>query len=140
MTTKRRRLRMGIQEILDRHGVITTIKHTKPLADAIADGAIDVYRRRKKPGKKQIRRKQPHARPMTVKELQALPYQEYLKSAHWKQVRNSALQGADFACRDCGAGGALQVHHKTYARLGCEKPRDLRVLCAGCHRKVHGKD
>ena len=34
-------------------------------------------------------------------------------------------------------GPRLDVHHKTYARLGCEAPEDLEVLCRACHDERH---
>jgi 5-methylcytosine-specific restriction endonuclease McrA len=30
----------------------------------------------------------------------------------------------------------LQVHHRTYERLGHEQAGDLTALCANCHRAV----
>jgi len=87
------------------------------------------------------KRKQ-HARPMTWRELRALPYQEYLQTEHWKRTRHKAIVSAGYICESCGncAGGKpLQVHHLAYKRLGRVKPRDLRVLCGECHRKEHRK-
>ena len=79
-----------------------------------------------------------HARPHTVKELRALPYQEYLRTEHWRRIRLDALAHADYECQACEIDGVeLQVHHLDYKRLGREKPRDLRVLCAECHAKIH---
>jgi 5-methylcytosine-specific restriction endonuclease McrA len=38
-------------------------------------------------------------------------------------------------CQRCRRSGlTLQVHHKTYERLGHESPADLEVLCTDCHR------
>jgi len=34
---------------------------------------------------------------------------------------------------------ALDVHHKTYERIGAEKPGDLVVLCRACHGQEHEK-
>lgn len=60
------------------------------------------------------------------------------------------LDAAGWQCEVCGAdartahwqakGGSLQVHHRTYERLGAELPGDLQVLCPECHRSVHGID
>jgi hypothetical protein len=41
---------------------------------------------------------------------------------------------ARYRCQQCGAGRALQVHHRTYDRVGAEWDEDLQVLCADCHR------
>jgi hypothetical protein len=37
----------------------------------------------------------------------------------------------------CEQTTGLQVHHKTYVRLGCEGPGDVVVLCGGCHEAEH---
>lgn len=37
----------------------------------------------------------------------------------------------------CQSRFRLQVHHKTYARLGKERLEDLQVLCFNCHKLIH---
>ena len=65
-------------------------------------------------------------------------YQQYLKSARWKAVRLWMLDYCDNTCEKCGAHKNLEVHHKTYERLGSEKmPDDLQVLCNECHEGLH---
>ena len=64
-------------------------------------------------------------------------YQNYLQTDHWKERRTSALKRAGFSCQICSAKGELHVHHRTYARRGCELDTDLIVLCAGCHEMFH---
>ncbi len=43
-------------------------------------------------------------------------------------------------CRTCyatgGDGAPLEVHHRTYERLGHELVGDLTALCPGCHRTI----
>jgi hypothetical protein len=34
----------------------------------------------------------------------------------------------------------LEVHHRTYERLGRERPEDLLVLCEKCHAVEHGRE
>lgn len=65
-------------------------------------------------------------------------YREYLNSDHWKKTRAAALQRAGNKCQGCGGTYDLQVHHKTYARRGHERPEDLEVLCRNCHKDEHG--
>lgn len=74
---------------------------------------------------------------MTVEELQALPYADYLKTEHWQTVRRLAMERADWRCQLCDSEGA-EVHHRTYVRRGCELLRDLVVLCPACHGRHHG--
>lgn len=64
-------------------------------------------------------------------------YQEYLKTAHWRDRRQQALEKAGHRCRRCGKGGRLDVHHLTYARLFAEREEDLIVLCRACHGREH---
>jgi len=68
-------------------------------------------------------------------------YRDYLKSAHWKNIRVKALEFYDGKCGFCHKGNVqFNVHHKNYDHLGEEEiPRDLVVLCTSCHRKFHGK-
>lgn len=60
-------------------------------------------------------------------------YLDYLQSAAWQARRQRAIQRAHCCCERCGNTRTLQVHHKTYERLGYEWPGDLEVLCADCH-------
>lgn len=60
-------------------------------------------------------------------------YLAYLNSAEWKSKRNAALRRFGFRCERCNAKRDLQVHHKTYERMGYERDADLEVLCVDCH-------
>jgi len=69
-------------------------------------------------------------------------YAKYLLSRHWKVTRRAALIEHGRRCNKCRSHGTrfnpLQVHHKTYARLGEEDiKRDLVVLCRSCHNSHH---
>lgn len=74
-----------------------------------------------------------------LRELQSMPYAEYLQSDEWKETRKSALKRARYRCELCYRGGELHTHHKTYERLGEEHAKDLIVLCKECHAKFHDK-
>ena len=68
-------------------------------------------------------------------------YLAYLKSPLWNFQRYKALVVAGFRCQKCKKhavedGVVLQVHHKTYERLGKELPEDLVVLCKECHKEA----
>lgn len=65
-------------------------------------------------------------------------YRAYLESEHWQIIREDAINRAGRECQLCPETRALEVHHRTYARLGYERPTDLVVLCFWCHRKHHG--
>lgn len=64
-----------------------------------------------------------------------MKYSEYLRSEHWLQTRNLALQRAGYRCQLCGSDRELQVHHNSYQNLGNEADRDLIVLCDRCHTR-----
>lgn len=72
-----------------------------------------------------------------IAKLRAMPYLEYLKTDHWRRTRNLALKRAQRRCKYCGQSGRLEVHHLAYERRGCEKQRDLIVLCSDCHKGEH---
>lgn len=66
-------------------------------------------------------------------------YHDYLRSPEWQIRRQWMLALAHNACQFCNATDRLQVHHRTYERLGEELPADLTVLCDDCHARHHQK-
>ncbi len=65
-------------------------------------------------------------------------YRGYLQSPAWKARRVEALIRAGYKCEKCGMIGVkLEIHHKTYANIGNERPEDLEVLCERCHEGVN---
>lgn len=64
-------------------------------------------------------------------------YQEYLRSYKWRKLRQLALEHTHHRCSSCGSTYKLEVHHRTYDRLGNEKLSDLQVLCMICHQRAH---
>ena len=70
-----------------------------------------------------------------------MTYQAYINSSRWREnpARLAELKSADFHCRLCYASQKdvqLEVHHRTYVRLGCEQLGDLTALCKECHHVV----
>jgi hypothetical protein len=61
-------------------------------------------------------------------------YFAYLDSPEWWAIRKLVLRRAEYRCERCDKRGALEVHHRTYCRLGDESSDDLEVLCPACHR------
>jgi 5-methylcytosine-specific restriction endonuclease McrA len=58
----------------------------------------------------------------------------YMKTAKLKKKRKAKLDQAGRRCERCGSvNGRMDVHHKTYDRLGNERLEDLVVLCVRCH-------
>ena len=67
-------------------------------------------------------------------------YPAYLRSPIWTFTALAAKERADWRCsRCCRKNRPLEVHHKTYDRLGRERPDDLVVLCEDCHARIHGR-
>lgn len=65
-------------------------------------------------------------------------YARYLEGSHWAILREDALVRFGYRCALCYSQEALEVHHRTYERLGDEELTDLVVLCADCHGRHHG--
>ncbi len=69
-------------------------------------------------------------------------YKTYLQSEVWKASKNRffdkiRLLKKPFQCYCCFNPNNLQVHHRTYSRLGKEYLNDLVLLCGNCHKKTH---
>jgi 5-methylcytosine-specific restriction endonuclease McrA len=69
-----------------------------------------------------------------------MTYFAYLRSWCWFWRRKRALHRAGYRCERCRGGEHLDVHHRTYERLGRELDEDLEVLCRDCHAHEHGKE
>ena len=67
-----------------------------------------------------------------------MTYREYLGSEHWAELK-AKYRAASWLPQNCMGCGyrAVQLHHRTYQRLGFENLTDLMPLCRDCHRKVH---
>jgi 5-methylcytosine-specific restriction endonuclease McrA len=67
-------------------------------------------------------------------------YDEYIRSDAWKSRAAKARRRAGDRCQVCNSDQRpLHVHHRTYERLGNEKPHDLTALCAECHALFHNR-
>lgn len=63
----------------------------------------------------------------------------YLRSDHWRALRERMLQRAGGFCSQCRRRSSrLEVHHLTYRNLGQERESELQVLCHDCHVEEHG--
>jgi 5-methylcytosine-specific restriction endonuclease McrA len=68
-------------------------------------------------------------------------YGHYLNSVHWKDKKSKFYSSGRFfgACAVCVSTKDLEVHHRTYERVGNEPVSDLVCLCRKCHEKFHSK-
>jgi 5-methylcytosine-specific restriction endonuclease McrA len=62
-------------------------------------------------------------------------YELYLRSRPWRALRARLIVARGGACERCGRDYlvVLEVHHRSYRRIGRELDSDLQVLCASCH-------
>jgi len=60
-------------------------------------------------------------------------YRAYLHTKGWSGRRQPALLRAAGKCERCRNFAPLQVHHKHYNTLFCERATDIEALCATCH-------
>lgn len=69
-----------------------------------------------------------------------LSYAEYLETDHWKDVRRRfwASKMHDGSCYACARRDRrLEVHHRSYKRIGHENLHDLCLMCRECHQRAH---
>lgn len=65
-------------------------------------------------------------------------YSDYLASKWWQSKRSQAHDRAQRRCQVCNSDTRyIDVHHRTYERLGREQDSDLTVLCRECHSLFH---
>lgn len=68
-------------------------------------------------------------------------HHQYIQSKAWQHKRKIALWWASNRCQLCYTDKKpLDVHHRTYCRLGRERLTDLTVLCRYHHGKHHDKN
>lgn len=63
-------------------------------------------------------------------------YREYINSSEWKSFC-AKIRLDRRCCEACGSTTWLNVHHKTYERLGSELLSDVALLCRTCHEALH---
>ena len=67
----------------------------------------------------------------------AVVYREYIRSKAWRDRRNQVLRRSRGVCERCGKWPVVNVHHRTYERLGSERLEDLIGVCRHCHEEMH---
>lgn len=71
----------------------------------------------------------------------ATGYEDYLKTAHWRQLRERIYQERNGICERCGRelDGVFEVHHKSYKSVGHEEDTSLMLVCPECHEEIHAE-
>ena len=60
------------------------------------------------------------------------------RGPRWRALRMAVLERDKFRCRECGAGGRLEVDHIVPVRHRPElahDPKNLQALCPACHTR-----
>lgn len=66
-----------------------------------------------------------------------MDYTTYMQSPEWRKVRDRALEFWKCRCCICFGLDQVEVHHRTYERLGHEWLSDVVCLCKPCHALFH---
>ena len=66
-------------------------------------------------------------------------YNNYINGARWSRKSKAIRLYFGNRCQVCNSNGQLHAHHRTYDRLGIEKPEDITVLCVSCHNEYEKK-
>jgi 5-methylcytosine-specific restriction endonuclease McrA len=61
-------------------------------------------------------------------------YERHIKSTQWRNSRRAIIKLRGNKCERCPSTFELDLHHKTYERLGREQLSDLELLCKACHK------
>lgn len=62
----------------------------------------------------------------------------YLKSEHWKKLRQACFDRDGHKCLDCGTTENLRAHHVQYRDSPYQtKLCDVETLCDKCHERAH---
>ncbi len=79
--------------------------------------------------------------PERIAQLRRMDYRtEYLLTPEWRERRAWLLAATGYRCSRCGMySKVLDVHHRTYERLGDEAPQDIVALCRRCHQDEHAR-
>lgn len=80
-----------------------------------------------------------YAQYFTKQGRRSLPYEVFLKTGYWYQIRKFVLERDGHRCANCQVTQKLHVHHKTYEHRGDEfnHLEDLITLCERCHEIEH---
>ncbi len=76
---------------------------------------------------------------MSLPAERAAVYKAVIASKRWRDLRVRLMRQRGERCERCGKTWApgykatLQLHHKTYERLGGEYDSDLQLVCEACH-------
>jgi 5-methylcytosine-specific restriction endonuclease McrA len=65
--------------------------------------------------------------------IRTAAYINYINSDVWREKKKIFIKKFGNVCQLCKSKGYVELHHKTYDRLGHELDSDLILLCKSCH-------
>lgn len=72
------------------------------------------------------------------KNLKGMSYQDYLKSDHWKGVKEKASKRENYKRCECCGDYKVELHHRSYKSiLTKDELRNIIALCREHHQEVH---
>ena len=95
------------------------------------------HRKFRKPRNRHVKKAVPQPPPIPDPSYADMPYPQYLLTEHWRKTRSEAILRAGSKCQVCSRPKKLEAHHRTYDRVGHERPEDVTVLCSECHDLFH---
>lgn len=113
-------------------------RKTAPVKVTTADGTVRMVKAKtfKKPQRKGRNGPLNVGRREQLRELGFDSYGAYLRSKHWRGLREDYRSTYGWKCV-CGATERLHLHHVSYDRLGSERLTDVVPLCQPCHEVMH---
>lgn len=75
-------------------------------------------------------------------DLDRAHYRSVVASRRWRDLRARLMRERGLKCERCQKTwgiprlAALQLHHRTYERLGAEWDTDVQLLCGFCHEEA----
>jgi len=133
---------MGILDIVHQQNVERRyIKRLNDTSKPKFRGPIrveDIYEKKKEKKFKFKKKKRRNRKGRKYNNLQdgKEKYQNYLLSAHWRELRNR-IRLERVKCEGCNSIRDLNVHHGTYINVGKEKENELFLVCQDCHKGIH---
>lgn len=64
-------------------------------------------------------------------------YKNYLRGKHWKTFRKRMKREKKYECYICGTKHKLQLHHRSYSKLGEESKNQMLWVCQFHHSLIH---
>lgn len=95
----------------------------------------DIEQRRRPPASPVVVYRMDEPRPAVVPHRWS--YSAYISSDAWRRRRAQYFASHKRRCWLCRGKQHIELHHRTYERMGHELDEDLVALCRDCHAALH---